>query len=144
MQIDCQPATVNTFDLPVCETREKEEEALRAIWDNGFLIEYDNYCSQCLEPCQELIYNFEVNLIFTSVEVHRINTQIKSIEPGEKTEIRLNAEHFKIVGTEENLVYTVQNLLVSAGGYLGLFVGLSLLDIFAFLIDVCQRIQKRK
>ena len=66
------------------------------------------------------------------------------MEASEITSIRLNAEHFKITGTQENLVYTLPNLLVSAGGYLGLFVGLSLLDIFGFWIDLCQKFEKKR
>lgn len=50
---------MNTFDLPTCNAT-LEKEVFGLLWDNVMLLERDNYCEQCLEPCEENIYNFEV------------------------------------------------------------------------------------
>ena len=57
--MECQPELVNTFDLPTCNAT-LEKEVFGLLWDNVMLLERDNYCEQCLEPCEENIYNFEV------------------------------------------------------------------------------------
>ena len=38
-------------------------------------------------------------------------------------------------GTEERLLFSFKDLLVSVGGFLGLFIGLSLNDVMAVIVD---------
>ena len=52
------------------------------------------------------------------------------------TTVRINAEELWITGTTEELVHDIPDLLVSVGGFLGLFVGLSLLDVVQFVADL--------
>ena len=52
-----------------------------------------------------------------------------------RTILRINAEKFYMKGSKEVLVFDFQNLMVSVGGYLGLFIGLSLNDVTNSLID---------
>ena len=49
-----------------------------------------------------------------------------------ETLVRINAESLWITGTKEELVHDIPDLLVSVGGFLGLFVGLSLFDVVQF------------
>ena len=52
------------------------------------------------------------------------------------TILRLNAEKFGVRGTQERLMYNFTDLLVSVGGFLGLFIGLSINDVMSFIIDI--------
>ena len=57
-------------------------------------------------------------------------------EPGVGgTEVRINAKTLWMTGTTEELVQEIPDLLISVGGFLGLFVGLSLLDVVDFVAD---------
>ena len=62
------------------------------------------------------------------------------------TTVRINAEKFFVKGTVETLVFTFKDLLVSTGGFLGLFIGLSLNDVSGFFVESVEktfnRIQK--
>ena len=69
--------------------------------------------------------------------------QVQDAEPSNATKVRINAERFWISGTTENLVTGVDDLLVSVGGFLGLFVGLSLLDVMEFMTDLLSALCKR-
>ena len=60
-----------------------------------------------------------------------------------RTVLRINAEHFYVRGSKEVLVFDFQNLLVSVGGYLGLFIGLSLNDVTNFLVDTTSLIRNK-
>ena len=53
-----------------------------------------------------------------------------------ETVVRINAEKLWMTGTIEELVHDIPDLFVSVGGFLGLFVGLSLLDVVQFLTDL--------
>ena len=53
-----------------------------------------------------------------------------------ETVVRINAEKLWMTGTTEELIHDIPDLLVSVGGFLGLFVGLSLLDVVQFLTDL--------
>ena len=46
-------------------------------------------------------------------------------------------------GSKEVLVFNFQNLMVSVGGYLGLFIGLSLYDVINYIVDTASIILKR-
>ena len=58
--------------------------------------------------------------------------------------MRINAKKFWMTGTTEKLVHEIPDLLVSVGGFLGLFVGLSLLDVLDFgtnwLARICTKL----
>ena len=56
-----------------------------------------------------------------------------------ETLVRINAESLWITGTKEELVHDIPDLLVSVGGFLGLFVGLSLLDVVQFFTDLSTK-----
>ena len=58
------------------------------------------------------------------------------------TILRLNAEKFGVRGTQERLMYNFTDLLVSVGGFLGLFIGLSINDVMSFIIDIVDRVMK--
>ena len=76
------------------------------------------------------------------------------------TILRLNAETFFVLGTKERLgkfienikvmkiiflllVFGYEELLVSIGGYLGLFIGISLIDVFAIIFNFVENIKKK-
>ena len=85
--------------------------------------------------------------------------KIKSVENKRRTtSFRMNAEKLSIKTTKETLgreklleraikpsqnikiihfflVYDFETLIVSIGGYLGLFIGLSLNDLFSYVLD---------
>ena len=42
---------------------------------------------------------------------------------------------YYVKGTEERLLFGFKDLLVSVGGFLGLFIGLSLTDVVSVLVD---------
>ena len=52
------------------------------------------------------------------------------------TTLRINGESFYMKGSEQRLLYSFEGLLVSVGGFLGLFIGLSLNDIIASIVHV--------
>ena len=63
-------------------------------------------------------------------------SQVKNTEPSvNKTVLRINAEKFWVKGNSEKLVFTFVDLLVNVGGFLGLFIGLSLNDLFTIVVD---------
>ena len=51
------------------------------------------------------------------------------------TNLRINAKTFWMNGTTERLAFKIPDLLIAVGGFLGLFVGLSLLDVVNSFID---------
>ena len=51
-----------------------------------------------------------------------------------ETKLRINALKYFMKGTEERLLFTFKDLLVSVGGFLGLFIGLSLNDVVTVTI----------
>ena len=74
--------------------------------------------------------------------------------------MRFNAEQFSIKGTKQRLgihLYSLENicleylflefrfedLMVSVGGYLGLFIGLALNDVCEFIIDFVDSFRKK-
>ena len=59
-----------------------------------------------------------------------------------RTYLNINGENFLVGGTKERLLYNVKDLLVAVGGFLGLFIGLSLNDVVDDLIDVGDKIIK--
>ena len=63
-------------------------------------------------------------------------------EPGH-TELRINGEKFYMKGNEERLLYSFTGLLVSVGGFLGLFIGLSLNDVIAFVVEIVSSVEKK-
>ena len=63
-------------------------------------------------------------------------SQVKNTEPSvNKTVLRINAEKFWVKGNSEKLVFTFKDLLVNVGGFLGLFIGLSLNDVFGMVVS---------
>ena len=46
-------------------------------------------------------------------------------------------------GSKEVLIFNFQNLMVSVGGYLGLFIGLSLNDVTNSLVDTASIIIRK-
>ena len=60
-----------------------------------------------------------------------------------KTILRINAEKFYMKGSKEVLIFNFQNLMVSVGGYLGLFIGLSLNDVTNSLVDMASIIIRK-
>ena len=59
------------------------------------------------------------------------------------TTLRINGEKFYVKGTEQRLLYSFTGLLVSVGGFLGLFIGLSLNDVVAFVVEVFSQVEKK-
>ena len=57
--------------------------------------------------------------------------------------MKLNGEKFFVHGTKERLLYNFEDLLVSVGGFMGLFVGLSLNDVMDVFIDIIHMMGKR-
>ena len=51
-----------------------------------------------------------------------------------ETKLRINALKYFMKGTEERLLFTFKDLLVFVGGFLGLFIGLSLNDVVTVTI----------
>ena len=45
--------------------------------------------------------------------------------------------------TRNILVFGYEDLLISVGGYLGLFIGMSLNDVTGYIIDFIARINKK-
>ena len=58
--------------------------------------------------------------------------------------MRINARNFLMTVTAEELLHNVPALLVSVGGFLGLFVGLSLLDVVEFVADLIAKFGQLK
>ena len=70
--------------------------------------------------------------------------QVKNVEQNEPgvtgTLLRKNAKELWMTGTTEEVVHEIPDLLVSVGGFLGLFVGLSLLDVVELVADWVARL----
>jgi len=118
--ITCQPSMMNVFDnqkLPICKTKEEEDFVFKSISSNKLKT---LHCKECLNPCNDVKYGFNV-----------VTTRFESNE----TKLRINGLKFYVKGTEERLLFSFKDLLVSVGGFLGLFIGLSLNDVLAFLVD---------
>ena len=78
------------------------------------------------------------------VEFFQVEDSERS-EPGfEGTSVRINAKNFLMRVTKEDLLHDIPALLVSVGGFLGLFVGLSLLDVVEFVADLFAKLSKLK
>ena len=80
--------------------------------------------------------------------VNKLHFQVEDIEdsePGfEGTSVRINAKNFLMRVTKEDLLHDIPALLVSVGGFLGLFVGLSLLDVVEFVADLFAKLSTLK
>ena len=115
---------------------EEEITVFRSLISQSYFPVYD--CEECLNPCQYTKYKFRVGrLFFLSFSVSLfLNYQVKNTAPSDnKTVLRINAEKFWVKGNSEKLVFTFVDLLVNVGGFLGLFIGLSLNDVFAIVVD---------
>ena len=55
------------------------------------------------------------------------------------TTLRVNAKTFWVQGTKEELTYDIPNFLIAIGGFLGLFIGLSLLDVLRFVMGIFNK-----
>jgi len=130
LNVTCTPRALNTFDnlnLPQCPD-EEDDTVLKAIFSNSLYLRLP--CSHCLTPCTKHKYIFQVK-----------NTQPSS---SQSTNLRINAETFLMRGTSQQLVFDNLNLAVNIGGYLGLFIGLSLNDLFVFIVHIVARASIRK
>ena len=56
----------------------------------------------------------------------------------------INAKNFLMTVTSEELLHNAPALLISVGGFLGLFVGLPLLDVMQFVVDLIIKFCKLK
>ena len=73
------------------------------------------------------------------------NVQVKDTVPlTNKTILRINAEKFWVKGNSERLVFNFKDLLVNVGGFLGLFIGLSLNDVFGMLVDFLSWVSSKQ
>ena len=59
------------------------------------------------------------------------------------TTLRINGEKFYVKGNEQRLLYSFEGLLVSVGGFLGLFIGLSLSEVVKKFMDTIWRLKDR-
>ena len=96
---------------------------------------------------------------FPSIIFYHI--QIKTSKVGTSTsKVRFNAEKFSITGTKQKLgicifrslvthlqyfclEFNFEDLMVSVGGYLGLFIGLALNDVCEFFVDFVDSFRKK-
>ena len=78
------------------------------------------------------------------MELCILHQEVESRLGTNRTVLKINAEHFYVRGSKEVLVFNFQNLLVSVGGYLGLFIGLSLNDVTNFIVDTASIFNKFK
>ena len=143
-QIECQPSDVNVFDgldLPTCST-EEEVDVFRNLLSNSLFP--NTNCGECLSPCKYFKYKFRVTKYFVKNYNLTENVQVKDTVPlTNKTVLRINAEKFWVKGNSERLVFNFKDLLVNVGGFLGLFIGLSLNDVFGMLVDFLSSVSPK-
>ena len=84
-------------------------------------------------------YFSEVQIFFIPITLQVVSTRYD----GNKTTLKVNGEKYYIHGTQEKLVYDFDDLLIAVGGFLGLFIGLSLNDVMSFLVDLVESLGKR-
>ena len=115
---------------------EEEITVFRSLISQSYFPVYD--CEECLSPCHYTNYKFRVGFFFLSQfsDFQLSLYQVKNTAPSDnKTVLRINAEKFWVKGSSEKLVFTFVDLLVNVGGFLGLFIGLSLNDVFSTIVD---------
>ena len=91
----------------------------------------------CHIPCKQTSYTFKVNYF------HKNNVFMPDNTANNSKDHLYMYVHFQTSSVEEkveNLEYDLANLLVSAGGNLGLFMGLSCLSVLFYAIDSLQAI----
>ena len=115
---------------------EEEVTVFRSLIAQSYFPIYD--CEECLNPCQYSKYKFRVRntYLYFIFSLLIYNSQVKNTAPStNKTVLRINAEKFWVKGNSEKLVFTFVDLLVNVGGFLGLFIGLSLNDVVTIVVD---------
>ena len=103
----------------------------------------DRNCG-CLIPCTQIRYDFRVRreLVQNKVTFNHFEVVSTKFEPNVTT-LRINGEKFYVKGNEQRLLYSFEGLLVSVGGFLGLFIGMSLSDVVETVIDALWRLKDR-
>ena len=59
------------------------------------------------------------------------------------TTLRINGESFYKKGNEQRLLFKFEDLMVSVGGFLGLFIGLSLYDVVETFVEFFMKFEKK-
>ena len=80
---------------------------------------------------------------FSPINLRDIFQIVETRHGGDKTTLRLNGEKYSITGTEERLLFRFEDLMISVGGFLGLFIGLSLNDVISVSINFVESINKK-
>ena len=78
----------------------------------------------------------------TNTTVIRLNAETFFIKIETETlgRVHVNVKQMFFILSFSFLVHDMESLIVSIGGYLGLFIGLSLNDVFSYLIDTGYKI----
>ena len=103
---------------------------------NSFVKQSSNF--GCPVPCKQISYALNLNYF------HKNTIVLPSFFAGKENSFFLSTSYstFDVEERIENLEYDLENLLVSAGGNLGLFLGFSCMSLFFIIIDFVQRFFK--
>ena len=119
---------------------DERNEAKMVYWKFTFLLEkiyLQPWNYGCFVPCKQTSYTFKVNYF------HKNNVLMPDNKANNSKDHLYMYVYFPTFSVEEkieSLEYDLANLLVSAGGNLGLFMGLSCLSVLFYAIDCLQTI----
>ena len=142
LEVGCRPYFWNhsTIDR-ICRTQKE----IQGLMSRNVEIFYRiNQKESDIPPCtdiQKLQIDHEIKTTtMTFVEEH---TQQKNVDVGNETwfEIRLEIQTDTFKEITQKRAYTPQSLVGNLGGYLGLFIGFTLLDLLKSLLSVYSRIR---
>jgi len=123
LQVSCIPEAINTFDglnMSVCNENEEQSNMEKLFGEESLIPQFR---CDCLDPCVQLKYRFQV----------KRKTDLPS--SSNSTILRINGETFTVKEINEHMEYNMYALMTSIGGYLGLFIGLSLGDVCISVVD---------
>ena len=141
LEVGCRPYFWNhsTIDR-ICRTQKE----IQGLMSRNVEIFYRiNQKESDIPPCteiQKLQIDHEIKTTtMTFIEEH---TQQKNVAVGNETwfEIRLEIQTDTFKEITQKRAYTPQSLVGNLGGYLGLFIGFTLLDLFKYLLTMYSRV----
>ena len=142
LEVGCRPYFWNhsTIDK-ICKT-EKEMQGLMSR--NAEIFYRLNQKESDIPPCTEIQkLQIDHNVKTTNMTFAEEHTKQKNVDVGNETwfEIRLEIQTDTFKEITQKRAYTPQSLVGNLGGYLGLFIGFTLLDLLKSLLAMYSRLR---
>ena len=144
-KIGCRPPYWTTDrNVTACNTKEKLRKFATDIYLEGILGNKEpKYVAKPCVDLQKLLYNFDQN----DVTLEKVKSYMPRLEISKNDSIMLiiidfSDSNFKEI--KQVMAFGIENLIGNIGGYIGLFLGLSIVQLPNLFLNVKQWLQPRK